>query len=302
MDNKIASYGLVGVSLFLALGLFLRHNSATEAQKTAGEREEKLLGALKVLEAQGTALRGEADLGSERLKARTSALATCSNKVETLTTELIQTRQNLAQATAGIETVKATLVAAQNETRAIESRAAAERAQLEKALGEYQRAIKDRDTALSAASQANEQLAKQAADLSAELARQQTSLKDLQTRLASREQELGVSRGETGALRNEIRAMAAQRGEWERQLNDSEFLREQLAHVKSAASKALRPPAPAGSPTHPGYPERAISAPATKGMAQPSAGQSPEPSRLSKLQLQPDGTISLVPIPPPTRR
>ena len=240
MDNKIASYGLVGISVLLAFGLYLRHDSATVAQKVATEREEKLLGALKVLEAQGTALRGEADLVTERLKAKTAEATANSNKVETLTSELGQTKQSLTQANAAIETVKVTVVAAQNETRAVENRAAAERAQFEKAIADYQRAVKERDTILASASQANEQLAKQAEQLNADLARQQTALKDLNAKIADKEKLIETASGERDLLTRELKDLMANRTELERQLHDLAFLREQIAQLKSEERTARR--------------------------------------------------------------
>ena len=240
MDNKIASYGLVGISVLLAFGLYLRHDSATVAQKVATEREEKLLGALKVLEAQGTALRGEADLVTERLKAKTAEATANSNKVETLTGELGQTKQSLTQANAAIETVKVTVVAAQNETRAVENRAAAERAQFEKAIADYQRAVKERDTILASASQANEQLAKQAEQLNADLARQQTALKDLNAKIADKEKLIETASGERDLLTRELKDLMANRTELERQLHDLAFLREQIAQLKSEERTARR--------------------------------------------------------------
>lgn len=285
MDNKIASYGLVGVSLLLALGLFLRHSSATDAQKTAADREEKLLGALKVLEAQGTSLRGEADLVAERLKAKAAEAGNFSNKVETLTAELTQTRQGLGQATAAIETVKATVVAAQHETRAMESRAVAERAQLEKALAEYQRAVKDRDAALTNAGQANEQLARQAELLTAELTRQQPAVKDLTAQVVAKEQQLTALRGERDALNAEFTALTAQRHELDRQLHDRQFLQEQIAHLKSAPARPGPPPAPRPA---------LAGTPAKTAAAKPAGG--------TRMELQRDGTVALVPVPPPARR
>ena len=240
MDNKIASYGLVGISVLLAFGLYLRHDSATVGQKVSGEREEKLLGALKVLEAQGTALRGEADLVTERLKAKTAEATSNSNKVETLTGELGQTKQSLTQANAAIETVKVTVVAAQNETRAVENRAAAERAQFEKAIADYQRAVKERDTILASASQANEQLAKQAEQLNADLARQQTALKDLNAKIADKEKLIETASGERDLLTRELKDLMANRTELERQLHDLAFLREQIAQLKSEERTARR--------------------------------------------------------------
>lgn len=240
MDNKIASWGLVGVSVLLAFALIIRHNAATDAAKVATDREEKLVGALKVLEAQSTAIRGEADLLTERLKAKTGEATSHSNKVETLTTELGQTKQGLTQATAAIETVKATVVAAQNETRAVENRALAERAQFEKAIADYQRAVKDRDVVLTSLTQANEQMAKQAEQLNADIGKQQTALKDLNGKIAEKEKQLEATVGERDLLTRELKALMARRTELERQVHDLAFLREQIAHLKSEERTSRR--------------------------------------------------------------
>jgi chromosome segregation ATPase len=226
MDNKIASYGLVGVSLLLAFGLFIRHSSATDAAKVAAEREEKLVGALKVLEAQNTTIRSEA--------------TSSSNKVETLTGELGQAKTALTTANAAIETVKATVVAAQNETRAVENRAAAERAQFEKAIADYQRAVKDRDTALANVTQANEQMAKQAEQLNAEITKQQGAMKDLNAQIAAKEQQLQTAKGERDLLTRELKDLIAKRTELERQLHDLAFLKEQIATLKAEQHTARR--------------------------------------------------------------
>jgi len=240
MDNKIASYGLVGISAFLALALYFRHDSATQAQKVAAEREEKLVGALKVLEAQNTTIRSEADLLTERLKDKTAAAAASSNKVETVTAELGQAKTALATANAAIETVKATVVAAQNETRAVENRAAAERAQFEKAIADYQRAVKDRDSALANVTQANEQMAKQAEQLNGEITKQQAAMKDLNAQIAAKEQQLENAKGERDLLTRELKDLMARRTELERQLHDLAFLKEQVAHLQAEQRTARR--------------------------------------------------------------
>ena len=240
MDNKIASWGLVGVSVLLAFALLIRHSAATDAAKVAADHEEKLVGALKVLEAQSTAIRGEADLLTERLKTKTGEATTHSNKVETLIGEVAQTKQSLIQANAAIETVKANVVAAQNETRAVENRAAAERAQFEKAIADYQRAVKDRDAVLANITQANEQLAKQAEQLNADIGKQQTALKDLNTKIADKERQLEATVGERDLLTRELKALMTKRTELERQLSDLGFLREHVAHLKAEAATARR--------------------------------------------------------------
>lgn len=240
MDNKIASWGLVGVSVLLAFALIIRHSAATDAAKVAADREEKLVGALKVLEAQSTAIRGEADLLTERLKTKTSEATTHSNKVETLTAEVAQTKQSLIQANAGIETAKVAVIAAQNETRAVENRAAAERAQFEKAIADYQKAVKDRDAVLANLTQANEQMAKQAEQLSAEITRQQGAMKDLNGKIAEKEKQLQNAQGERDLLTRELKDLLAKRTELERQLHDLGFLREQIAQLKAEERTARR--------------------------------------------------------------
>lgn len=240
MDNKIASWGLVGMSVLLAFALIIRHSAATDAGKVAADREEKLVGALKVLEAQSTAIRGEADLLSERLKTKTGEASTHSNKVETLTGELAQTKQGLIQANAAVETVKATVVAAQNETRAVENRAVAERAQFEKTIADYQKAVKDRDAVLANVTQANEQMAKQAEQLNAEITKQQGAMKDLNSKIAEKEKQLQNAQGERDLLTRELKDLMAKRTELERQLHDLAFLREQIAQLKSEERTARR--------------------------------------------------------------
>jgi chromosome segregation ATPase len=302
MDNKIASYGLVGISLLLAFGLYLRHDSATQAQKVAAEREEKLLGALKVLEAQGTALRGEADLVTERLKDRTSEANTLSNKVQTLTADLMQTRQSLIQANAAVETVKATVVAAQNETRAVENRAAAERAQFERAIADYQKAVKDRDAVMANLSQANEQMAKQAEQLNAEIAKQQVSLKALNNQIASKEAELLNARGERDLLTRELKTLMAKRDELERQLNDLNFLKEQVAHLKAEQATARRFAWLRLGSLHDERKGAEILNSSTRKLAAPAAKtSSTNAPSLLVVELQRDGTVTLVPASAPTK-
>lgn len=301
MDNKIASYGLVGVSLLLAFGLFIRHSSATDAAKVAAEREEKLVGALKVLEAQGTSIRTEADILTERLKTRTGEAGALSNKVETLTGEIAQTKQALTTATAAIETVKATVVAAQNETRAVENRAAAERAQFEKAIADYQRAVKDRDTALANISQANEQMAKQAEQLNAEITRQQGTMKDLNAQIAAKEKQLEHAKGERDLLTRELKDLMAKRTELERQLHDLAFLKEQVAHLQAEQRAARRfawfragtlndESKGATRLLEPTKDELAAAAAAKAGAQQPGI----KPGAL-RVELSRDGTVRLAP-------
>ncbi|PAW88323.1 MAG: hypothetical protein B9S33_04920 [Pedosphaera sp. Tous-C6FEB] len=298
MDNKIASYGLVGISLLLAFGLYLRHDTATQAQKVAAEREEKLVGALKVLEAQGTALRSEADLVTERLKDRTAEASGLSNKVQTITAELTQTKQALIQANAAVETVKASVVAAQNETRAVENRAAAERAQFEKAIADYQRAVKDRDGVMANLSQANEQMAKQAEQLNAEIARQQASLKALNGQIAGKEAELLNTRGERDLLTRELKSLMAKRDELERQLNDLNFLKEQVAHLKAEQGTTRRF---AWARLGLGHEDRKgaeiLNSGPRKPATPPVKATATNSSPTLVVELQRDGTVTLVPAP-----
>ena len=303
MDNKIASYGLVGISLLLAFGLYLRHDSATQAQKVAAEREEKLVGALKVLEAQGTSLRGEADLITERLKDRTGEANALSNKVQTVTAELAQTKQALIQANAAVETVKASVVAVQNETRAVENRAAAERAQFEKAIADYQRAVKDRDAVMANLSQANEQMAKQAEQLNAEITKQQVSLKSLNGQIANKEAELLNARGERDLLTRELKTLMAKRDELERQLHDLNFLKEQVAHLKTEQATARRFAwARLGFAQNDDRKGAEILNSSTRKPATPASKTSitNAPAPLV-VELRRDGTVTLVPAPAPAK-
>jgi chromosome segregation ATPase len=301
MDNKIASYGLVGISAFLALALYFRHDSATQAQKVAAEREEKLVGALKVLEAQNTTIRSEADLLTERLKDKTGAAAALSNKVETVAAELGQAKTALATANAAIETVKATVVAAQNETRAVENRAAAERAQFEKAIADYQRAVKDRDTALANVTQANEQMAKQADQLNGEITRQQGAMKDLNAKIAEKEKQLQNAQGERDLLTRELKDLMAKRTELERQLHDLAFLQEQLAVLKTEARTARRFAWAREGTLHDERKGAARLLGATKDPAA-AAGQTPGQQSATppgtgtlRVELMRDGTVILAP-------
>jgi len=301
MDNKIASYGLVGVSLLLAFGLFIRHSSATDAAKVAADREEKLVGALKVLEAQSTSIRTEADLLAERLKDKAAAAAAVSNKLEAVTAELGQSKTALATATAAIETVKATVVAAQNETRAVENRAAAERAQFEKAIADYQRAVKDRDAALANISQANEQMAKQAEQLNAEITKQQGAMKDLNAQIAAKEKQLENAKGERDLLTRELKDLMAKRTELERQLHDLAFLKEQVATLKAEQHTARRFAWLRAGTLHDERkgatrlmePTKDEAATAAKAAAQPPAA-APGSGPL-RVELMRDGTVRLAP-------
>ncbi|PAW78726.1 MAG: hypothetical protein B9S33_19520 [Pedosphaera sp. Tous-C6FEB] len=292
MDNKIASYGLVGISVLLAFGLYLRHDSATAAQKVATEREEKLVGALKVLEAQGTALRGEADLVTERLKAKASEATVLSNKVETLTGELSQTKQAVIQANAAIETVKTTVVAAQNETRAVENRAAAERAQFEKAIADFQRAVKDRDTALATAAQVNEQMAKQAEQLNADITKQQAAMKDLNTQIAAKEKLLQTAQGERDVLTRELKELMTRRAALEQQLHDLAFLKEQIATLKAEERTARRFAASRAGTLNDERKGAQVLMDGTRPPKQTPARTTPTTAQLH-IELRHDGTVQL---------
>ena len=100
--------------------------------------------------------------------------------------------------------------------------------------------MKERDTILASASQANEQLAKQAEQLNADLARQQTALKDLNAKIADKEKLIETASGERDLLTRELKDLMANRTELERQLHDLAFLREQIAQLKSEERTARR--------------------------------------------------------------
>lgn len=117
---------------------------------------------------------------------------------------------------------------------------ASERAQFEKAIADYQRAVKDRDAVLANITQANEQMAKQAEQLNAEITKQQGVMKDLNGKIAEKEKQLQTAQGERDLLTRELKDLMAKRTELERQLHDLGFLREQIAQLKADERTARR--------------------------------------------------------------
>ena len=285
MDNNITSWGLVTVSLVLALALITRHQAATNQRQTDEEIILKLHGAVKNLETLATEQRGENVSLAEKAKAREEATAAFSNKLETATSELGLTKQSLVRAQADIETVKTSVVAAQAETRIAEARAAAERAQFEKAIADYQRAVKERDAALANLSQANEQMGKQAEQLATEITRQQATLKAADAKLDAKEKQVQSARSEREQVARELKEMTERRAGLERQLSDADFLRDHLAHLKAEQAAARR--AAAARQDKPGA--KTVGASASK------------PTGPLMVELQRDGSVTLTPIGTPVK-
>jgi chromosome segregation ATPase len=119
---------------------------------------------------------------------------------------------------------------------------------------------------------------------------------ELQTRLGAREDEIAALRTKLAAevearsgLTKTVDRLQAEKAEWTRQFNDPTALRAQLASLK--ASQALESkPAPQKPAVH-ARPEKG----AEVLVSTKNKGYPPPANSWSKLQLQPDGSVKLLP-------
>lgn len=146
---------------------------------------------------------------------------------------LFDTKAKLATTETKLATTETKLVKAETEVKATEAALTATKnamAALEKA---KQDEIAQRDAKLAQLETNKDELSKQVVVLNGTLTKLNSQISDAERRLA-------VSEGDREFLLKELKRMQAQKAELERQLNDLEFLREQINHLRAELSIAKR--------------------------------------------------------------
>ena len=164
---------------------------------------------------------------------RVAETKTLSLTLTNYVTNLSAVASNLVETKAQLATTETKLVKAETEVKATEAALTATKnamAALEKT---KQEEIAQRDAKLAQLETNKDELSKQVGVLNGTLAKLNSQISDAERRLA-------VSEGDREFLLKELKRMQAQKAELERQLNDLEFLREQINHLRAELSIAKR--------------------------------------------------------------
>ena len=233
MKAKLTIVALLFLSIGLGVALFLIYQ-VNEKQRLKAD------GYIDDLKSERDKVRANLD---EQKKVNYTLESAVSNRVaETKTLSLTLTNyvtnlsavaSNLVETKAQLATTETKLVKAETEVKATEAALTATKnamAALEKA---KQEEIAQRDAKLAQLETNKDELSKQVGVLNGTLAKLNSQISDAERRLA-------VSEGDREFLLKELKRMQAQKAELERQLNDLEFLREQINHLRAELSIAKR--------------------------------------------------------------
>lgn len=233
MKAKLTIVALLFLSIGLGVALYLIY----DLSRTDKDKAEKFVASLR-----DDSAKIRADLDEQR-KVNSTLESTVANRVaETKTlslsltnyvTNLTAVASNLVETKAQLATTETKLVKAETEVKATEAALTATKnamAALEKA---KQEEIAQRDAKLAQLETNKDELSKQVGVLNGTLAKLNSQISDAERRLA-------VSEGDREFLLKELKRMQAQKAELERQLNDLEFLREQINHLRAELSIAKR--------------------------------------------------------------
>jgi chromosome segregation ATPase len=233
MKAKLAIVALLFLSIGLGVAVFMLYN-VSEKDRTKSQQF------ITTLQSERDKLRGDLD---EQRKVNYSLENTLSNSVaaaKTLSTNLTTVASNLSNVSSNLVEAKTALAAtetklAKNEsnTKSIETDLATTKAALAAAEKAKKEEIAARDTKLASLEGQNDQLGKQIGDLTNNIAKLNIKISDAERRLA-------VSEGDREFLLKELKRLQADKSELERQLNDLNFLRDQINHLKSELSIAKR--------------------------------------------------------------
>ena len=233
MKAKLTIVALLFLSIGLGVALFLIYQ-VNEKQRLKAD------GYIDDLKSERDKVRANLD---EQKKVNYTLESAVSNRVaETKTLSLTLTNyvtnlsavaSNLVETKAQLATTETKLVKAETEVKATEAALTATKnamAALEKT---KQEEIAQRDAKLAQLETNKDELSKQVGVLNGTLAKLNSQISDAERRLA-------VSEGDREFLLKELKRMQAQKAELERQLNDLEFLLEQINHLRAELSIAKR--------------------------------------------------------------
>lgn len=233
MKAKLAVVALLFLSIGLGVALFLIYQ-VNEKQRTKADTY------IEELKAEREKIRANLD---EQKKVNYTLESAVSNRVEetkslslnltNIVTNLTVTASNLVETKAKLAVTESRLAKVETEAKTTEAALAATKNALTALEKAKQEEIAQRDAKLAQLETNKDELSKQVNTLNGTLAK-------LNSQILETERRLTVSEGDREFLLKELKRLQAEKANLERQLNDLEFLREQINHLKAELSIAKR--------------------------------------------------------------
>lgn len=233
MKAKLAVVALLFLSIGLGVALFLIYQ-VNEKQRTKADTY------IEELKAEREKIRANLD---EQKKVNYTLESAVSNRVEetkslslnltNIVTNLTVTASNLVETKAKLAVTESRLAKVETEAKTTEAALTATKNALTALEKAKQEEIAQRDAKLAQLETNKDELSKQVNTLNGTLAK-------LNSQILETERRLTVSEGDREFLLKELKRLQAEKANLERQLNDLEFLREQINHLKAELSIAKR--------------------------------------------------------------
>ena len=233
MKAKLTIVALLFLSIGLGVALFLLYKIRDEEQVKADQRR---------IELQTDRDKIRTTLEEQR-KVNYSLESALTNRVEetkslslnltNVVTNLTVTASNLVDTKARLAVTETKLAKVETEAKTTEATLAATKIALTALEKSKQEELAQRDTKLAQLETNKDELTKQVGVLTGNLTK-------LNAQIADAERRLTVSEGDREFLLKELKRLQADKANLERQLNDLEFLRDQINHLKAELSIAKR--------------------------------------------------------------
>ena len=233
MKAKLTIVALLFLSIGLGVALFLLYKIRDEEQVKADQRR---------IELQTDRDKIRTTLEEQR-KVNYSLESALTNRVEetkslslnltNVVTNLTVTASNLVDTKARLAVTETKLAKVETEAKTTEATLAATKIALTALEKSKQEELAQRDAKLAQLETNKDELTKQVGVLTGNLTK-------LNAQIADAERRLTVSEGDREFLLKELKRLQADKANLERQLNDLEFLRDQINHLKAELSIAKR--------------------------------------------------------------
>ena len=233
MKAKLTIVALLFLSIGLGVALFLLYKIRDEEQVKADQRR---------IELQTDRDKIRTTLEEQR-KVNYSLESALTNRVEetkslslnltNVVTNLTVTASNLVDTKAKLAVTETKLAKVETEAKTTEATLAATKIALTALEKSKQEELAQRDAKLAQLETNKDELTKQVGVLTGNLTK-------LNAQIADAERRLTVSEGDREFLLKELKRLQADKANLERQLNDLEFLRDQINHLKAELSIAKR--------------------------------------------------------------
>lgn len=233
MKAKLTIVALLFLSIGLGVALFLLYKIRDEEQVKADQRRIEL-------QTDRDKIRATLD---EQRKVNYSLESALTNRVEetkalsvnltNVVTNLTVVASNLVDTKAKLAVTETRLAKVETEAKTTEATLAATKTALTALEKSKQEELAQRDAKLAQLETNKDELTKQVGVLTGNLTK-------LNAQIADAERRLTVSEGDREFLLKELKRLQADKANLERQLNDLEFLRDQINHLKAELSIAKR--------------------------------------------------------------